>query len=217
MLERLTDLPADVYGLRAGGKVTQQDYNDVLRPLLSDARSRGGRVRFLYHFTPDFEGFTPVGALEDMRLGLQHLRLLERCAIVTDIGWLRNSSRLLGMMMPCPVGIFGNSSWDEALAWVSAPPQARHLTHDLRAESGVLLLELKGPLSAEDFDAVALAVDPWIEAHEELSGLVLHVQAFRGWEDVGSLLRHIAFVRDHHRKVRRVAVAADGKFAGIAP
>jgi stage II sporulation SpoAA-like protein len=30
-------------------------------------------------------------------------------------------------------------------------------------------------------------------------------------------VRHVQFVRDHHRKVKRIALAADGKLAGVAP
>ena len=48
-------------------------------------------------------------------------------------------------------------------------------------------------------------------------GVVLHARAFPGWENVGSLLRHVRFVRDHHRTVRRVALAADAKLADLAP
>ena len=31
------------------------------------------------------------------------------------------------------------------------------------------------------------------------------------------MLRHLRFVRDHHRKVRRVALAVDGVLADLAP
>ena len=31
------------------------------------------------------------------------------------------------------------------------------------------------------------------------------------------MLRHLRFVRDHHRKVRRVALAADSRLAELAP
>jgi hypothetical protein len=30
-------------------------------------------------------------------------------------------------------------------------------------------------------------------------------------------VRHIQFVRDHHRKVERIALAADGMLASLAP
>jgi hypothetical protein len=46
---------------------------------------------------------------------------------------------------------------------------------------------------------------------------VLHARAFPGWENIDGLLHHIRFVRDHHRKVRRVALAVDSTLADLAP
>jgi SpoIIAA-like len=217
MLERLPELPAGIDGLCASGKVTQEDYEKVVLPLLEEARREGRRIRFLYHFGPAFTGFTAEAAWEDARLGLQYLRLFERCAIVSDIGWIREASRITGAMLPCPVKVFGNEEWQEALAWLSAPVSASAVSYRLLPEAGVLIVEPKGALKAEDFDAVALAVDPWIEAHGALRGLVVHAREFPGWENFGSFLRHLRFVRDHHRKVRRVALAADGKVAELIP
>jgi len=48
-------------------------------------------------------------------------------------------------------------------------------------------------------------------------GRVIHAREFPGWENVGSFLRHLQFVRDHHRKVKRIALAADAKLASLAP
>jgi hypothetical protein len=217
MIERLKDLPSGVDGLRASGKVTREDYEGVVRPLLEDARSQGRRIRFLYEFGPDFHGFTAGAAWEDARLGLQYLRLFERCAIVSDIGWIRESSRLFGAMMPGPVRVFANGGRQDALEWLSSPPAASRITHRLLPERGVLVVEPAGPLRAEDFDALALIVDPWIEAHGELRGLVVHAREFPGWENLGSLWRHLRFVRDHHRRVRRVALCAGGTLAALGP
>lgn len=217
MIERLIDLPGGVEGLRAKGRVTREDYDRVVQPILDDARSQGRRVRLLYHFGPEFEGFSAGGAWEDARLGLRYLRLFERCAIVTDIGWIREASRLVGAMMPCPVKTFGNGEWDDALTWLTSPNEPGGLTYRLLPEVGVVVVELTGPLRAEDFDGLAMVVDPWIEAHGELHGLVVHAREFPGWQNLGSLFRHVRFVRDHHRSVRRVAVSAAGKMATLAP
>ena len=217
MLERLTDLPSGVDGLRAKGKVTREDYDSVFQPMMDDARSQGRRIRLLYHLGPEFDGFTAGGAWEDARLGLRYLRLFERCAVISDVGWIREASRLISAMMPCPVKTFSNAEWRDALAWLTAPSAAGRVIHRLLPESGVLVVEPTGPLRADDFDALAMVVDPWIEAHGELRGLVVHTREFPGWENLGSLLRHLRFVRDHHRSVRRVALSADGKLAALAP
>ena len=72
-------------------------------------------------------------------------------------------------------------------------------------------------MRAQDFDALAFTADAWIEAHGDLQGLVVHVREFPGWENFAGLLRHVRFVRDHHRRVKRVAIAADSKLASLAP
>lgn len=216
MIERLTDLPPGVDGLRARGKVTREDYERVVRPMLDEARGHGRRLRVLYHFGPEFESITPGAAWEDARLGLQYLRLFERCAVVSDVGWIRESSRLVGVLMPCPVRAFGNDQWQEALAWLSSD-LGDGLWHRWIPERGVLIVEPHGPLRSEDFDALALSVDPWIEAHGALRGLVVHAREFPGWENLGSFFRHLRFVRDHHRKIRRVALCAGGTLASLMP
>ncbi len=45
---------------------------------------------------------------------------------------------------------------------------------------------------------------------------MIHAREFPGWENLGSLWRHLRFVRDHHRKVKRFALAADTKLASLA-
>lgn len=91
------------------------------------------------------------------------------------------------------------------------------MAHRLLAEKGVIVVEVKHALNAQDFDALALTADPWIESHGGLQGVVIHAHAFPGWENLGSLVRHVQFVRDHHRKVKRISLATDGRLASLAP
>jgi hypothetical protein len=216
MLQTIENLPSGVWGLRAIGKVSKSDYEQVVRPALEEARRQGHRLRFLYHLGTEFDGFTPGGAWEDARVGLQYLRLFERCAIVTDVDWLRAAGRAAAPLMPCPVKVFHNGEWNAAVDWVGAPLDTS-LNFRILADRGVLVIEPHAQLRAEDFDALTAAVDTWIEstAHP-LQGIVIHARAFPGWENLGSLLRHVRFVRDHHRRVQRVAIATETAVAGIA-
>lgn len=216
MLERLQDLPAGVDGVRAVGKVSREDYERIFEPLVDGARREGRRIRLLYQFGPEFEGFTPGGAWEDVRLGLGSLRLFDGFAVVTDTGWIRESTRLIGFVMPCPVRVFPNARRNEAVEWLRSLPEGPTVSHRL-TESGVLVVEVKQALRAQDFDALAASADAWIETHGALQGIVIHAREFPGWENLGGLVRHIRFVRDHHRRVRRVALASDSRLADLAP
>jgi hypothetical protein len=217
MLEPIPDLPAGIDGLRAKGAVSKGDYDRVFAPLVEGARRDGRRIRLLYHFAGDFDGFTPGGAWQDAALGMRHLRVFERCAVVSERDWILLATRAFATLLPCPTRAFRESEMSEALAWLSAPAAAPHVTHRLIEERGVLLVEPHGPLGVEDFDAIALTVDPWIESGRDLNGIVVNMRAFPGWESLGGFVRHMQFVRDHHRKIRRVALAADGKLAKLAP
>lgn len=216
MLERLQGLPAGVDGIKAVGKVSKEDYERVFEPLLDDARREGRRIRLLYQLGPEFEGLTPGAAWEDFRLGIGSLRLLDGLAVVTDTGWIRESTRLIGFVMPCPVRVFPNAQRAEAVEWLRSLPEGPAVSHRL-TDSGVLVVEVNQALRAQDFDALAATADAWIESHGALQGIVIRAREFPGWENLGSLVRHIRFVRDHHRRVHRVALASDSRLADLAP
>ena len=103
MIEKLKDLPAGIDGVRAIGKISKEDYEQVFVPLFDETRREGRHIRFLYQLGPEFEGFTPGAAWEDAKIGLHFLRLFDGCAVVTDLAWIREMTRLAGFLMPCPV------------------------------------------------------------------------------------------------------------------
>jgi hypothetical protein len=119
--------------------------------------------------------------------------------------------------MPCPARVFANKDRDKAIAWLNSIPVESGISHRLLPESGIIVVEVKHALSAQDFDALAFTADTWIESHGSLQGIVIHAREFPGWENLGSFIRHIQFVRDHHRNMKRIALAADAKLARLAP
>ena len=52
--------------------------------------------------------------------------------------------------------------------------------------------------------------------HGDLNGIVIHAREFPGWENLGSLPRHVRFVRNHHQRVKRIVLATN-KLASLAP
>ena len=91
------------------------------------------------------------------------------------------------------------------------------LKHELRTEEGILIVRPEGPLSSDDFTHIATDVDAHLEAHGALNGLMIHARRFPGWEDLWAVMSHLKFVRDHHRKIRRVAVVSDAAMLQFAP
>jgi SpoIIAA-like len=123
VLEELMDVPAGIQALEAIGTVTTDDYRRVFSTLVNRARRTGSRMRLLYEFGPRFERITPGALWADTRLGLGYLRLLDGCAIVSDIEWIRQATRGIGAWMPCPVRVYDNDERGEAVAWLSSLPE----------------------------------------------------------------------------------------------
>lgn len=73
----------------------------------------------------------------------------------------------------------------------------------------VLHVHPTGHLQKEDFERLAGTVDPIIEREGKLNGLLIETARFPGWEDFGSAIRHFRFVRDHHKKIKKVAIVTD--------
>jgi SpoIIAA-like len=91
------------------------------------------------------------------------------------------------------------------------------IDYELLRTEGVLVIRPRDRLEAADFEKLAQEVDPHIEANGMLHGLMIDAEAFPGWNDFAALLAHLRFVRDHHRKIERVAVVSDSTFLSVAP
>ncbi|MDF1800464.1 MAG: STAS/SEC14 domain-containing protein [Planctomycetota bacterium] len=209
-------LPAGVVGLRATGEVTKLDYERVVLPLFDELRAEGDPIHLLFHFPDGFRSFSAGAAWEDTKLGLRHMRLLRRCAVVSDTTWLRTACSAMAIVMPTRLRVFEEDDLDEALDWLAAKGAGSSLTHRSLEDRGVLVLEPHDELHVEDFDRIASLVDPWIE-QGDLAGIVIYAEEFPGWEDLAGMIGHLKFVRAHHRQVPRVALAVNGTMAKLGP
>lgn len=119
MLERTSGTNANVLHFQAIGKVTGDDYEQILIPALENALKAHGKIRFVYELGPQFEGFTGRALWDDAKVGLHHWRGFERTAIITDIDWIKHGVRLFEFVMPGPVRVFPSAERESALSWIS--------------------------------------------------------------------------------------------------
>lgn len=216
MLEKITNVPAGIDALKAVGTISKEDYEQVVETLLDEAQQQGRRIRLLMQVGPEYQGFTP-GVVWEKMSALRFLHLLDGYALVTDIGWIRESRKLAGFLLPWPLRVFSNDERDKAIDWLRSLPEGPSVSHRLLPDSEVLVVEVSAPLRIQDFDALALTADTWLNTHHAWHGIVIHTRQFPGWENIGGLLRHVRFVRDHYRKINRLALAADSTLATLAP
>ncbi|PCJ64250.1 MAG: hypothetical protein COA73_04115 [Candidatus Hydrogenedentota bacterium] len=90
------------------------------------------------------------------------------------------------------------------------------LTVTLNEQKKVVVLEPNGKLTKADFEAAAIKIDPFIEASGQLNGLIIHVKSFPGWDSFASLIKHLKFIRDHHKKIARLAFVTNSPIGELA-
>ena len=91
------------------------------------------------------------------------------------------------------------------------------INFELLRNKGILILSPHGPLEKADFECVAKEVDLYLAENGTLSGVMIYVKSFPGWDSFAALLAHFKFVKDHQRKIERVAAVTDSNFLKILP
>lgn len=122
MVERIEEMPAGTVGFRASGKLTRDDYREVLEPVLTEA-VESGEIRMLFSLT-DFQGLEPGAWFDDVKtglgLGIGHHSAWKRSAIVTDVEWIGKAFQFFAWMTPGEVKVFPDlDQLEEAKDWVA--------------------------------------------------------------------------------------------------
>jgi hypothetical protein len=91
------------------------------------------------------------------------------------------------------------------------------IRHRIMETEGILVLEPISALSADDFRGLTSSVDTYLSEHPTLHGILINAQNFPGWESLAGLSAHLRFVREHHRKIERIALVTDSPLGTIAP
>jgi SpoIIAA-like len=90
------------------------------------------------------------------------------------------------------------------------------IEHTLDAENSILYLRPKSALARDDFVQLAKAVDPYIEKTGGLDGLIIEATTFPGWESLGAMAAHLRFVRDHHKRIKKIGLVTDSALGNVA-
>jgi hypothetical protein len=90
------------------------------------------------------------------------------------------------------------------------------LEHSLDTTHGILHLRPKGALDTQDLALLASTVDPYLQSKGDLAGIIVDAPAFPGWDSFGAMAAHFRFVRDHHKRVKKIAIVTDTALGNVA-
>jgi hypothetical protein len=72
MIEILPDYPDDILAISGVGRITANDYRDVLIPQAEGRIARHGSLHLLYYLGPQYEDLDPGAAWSDLAFGVSH-------------------------------------------------------------------------------------------------------------------------------------------------
>ncbi|HEY4780163.1 MAG TPA: STAS/SEC14 domain-containing protein [Solirubrobacterales bacterium] len=120
MIERIGEMPPGTIGLRAAGKLSRDDYREVLEPALREGID-SGEIRLVFSLT-DFHGLEPGAWIEDAKTGLgawvRNHSAWKRFALVTDVEWVAKAMRAFAWMAPGEVRVFAIDQLEAAKGWI---------------------------------------------------------------------------------------------------
>jgi len=85
----------------------------------------------------------------------------------------------------------------------------------LDKEKGIAILEPDSELSESDFKNASNIIDTYLEKSGKLNGIIIHVKSFPWWDSFSSLIAHLKFIKEHHKKVSHVALVTDSAVGSL--
>jgi SpoIIAA-like len=122
MLRRLSDMPSGTIGFEAVGEVDDDDWEDVVEPVLRAEIALGHKVRLLYLFGASADDIEGDAMKADTGFRARHARNFERVAVVTDESWVKPALRVLSFLMPGGARGFAVSDLPAAKTWLAEGP-----------------------------------------------------------------------------------------------
>jgi SpoIIAA-like len=123
MIEQLQEMPPGVVGMEVSGRITGEDYVEVLVPAF-EAAIEAGSLRAVVVIGPKYEGFDLSAVREDLKglvpLAFEHRDTWKRVAAVTDEDWLVKAVEVFGRLMPGEVRVFDLDELEQAKRWAAA-------------------------------------------------------------------------------------------------
>jgi hypothetical protein len=119
VFKQMFDMPPGTVGFEAVGEIDDDDFEDVVAPVLRQQIASGHKLRLLYLLGPQLSDYDGDAAQEEFKFAARHATAYERVAIVTDESWLRPALRLISVLVPGKIRGFPVVDLADARTWVA--------------------------------------------------------------------------------------------------
>jgi hypothetical protein len=124
MYHFIEDLPPDVLGIEAEGKITHEDYRDRLIPK-AEAMMANGPIKALVVIRNDLPDYALEAMWDDQVFGAKHWRDATHIALVTDHAWMKGIAAFFRPFFPAEMRVFPLAQFKAAKDWICSISAAR--------------------------------------------------------------------------------------------
>lgn len=123
MFKQMSDMPRGTVGFEAVGEIDDDDFEDVVAPVLRQQLADGHKLRLLYLLGPQLREYEGDAAKEQLKFAARHATAYERVCVVSDESWLAPALRVLSVLLPGKFRGFSVADLDAARRWVAEEPE----------------------------------------------------------------------------------------------
>ena len=119
MIEIIQGLPAHVAAFSATGKITEDDYFNIINPLVAKIEKQFGRISYLLVINTPLDNYSIGAWIQDALLGLKYFMKWNRLAIVAEKKGIKDFTNFFEKLIPAKTRGFMMEDIDAAKRWVS--------------------------------------------------------------------------------------------------
>ena len=119
MFKQINGMPPGTVGFEAVGEIDDDDFEDVVAPVLRQQIAAGHKLRLLYLLGPQLRKYEGDAAQEQLKFAARHITAYERVGVVSDESWLAPALRVFSVLVPGTIRGFPVAELDAAKRWVA--------------------------------------------------------------------------------------------------
>ncbi len=118
-IKALPESKGNILILSVSGKLTDEDYKDVLIPRLESIIREHGKARLLLDMGDKFHGWEPKALWDDAYFGLKHRNDFEKMGVIGAPKWFEWGLKVASLMISGEIKSFYPSERKRAFLWIN--------------------------------------------------------------------------------------------------
>ncbi|HPK10883.1 MAG TPA: STAS/SEC14 domain-containing protein [Saprospiraceae bacterium] len=119
MISQIKNDQENVLVFEATGKISKQDYTEVLEPAVKEVIDAHHTLNLVYIINTDIRNYSLGAMWEDGLMGLTNATKFHKVAVVTDKKWITESIEFFGKLIPGNFKGFPLNERDKAIDWAA--------------------------------------------------------------------------------------------------